>query len=46
MNNFIKQTFASLLGSLLGLFIFCGISTTGLILLLFAAATSKDPGQR
>ncbi|QSJ15588.1 signal peptide peptidase SppA [Nostoc sp. UHCC 0702] len=44
MNNFIKQTFASLLGSLLGLFVFCGISTTGLILLLFAAATSKDPG--
>ncbi|RCJ38775.1 signal peptide peptidase SppA [Nostoc minutum NIES-26] len=44
MNNFIKQTFASLLGSLLGLFIFCGIGTTGLLLLLFAAATSKDTG--
>jgi protease-4 len=44
MNNFIKQTFASVLGSLLGLFIFCGISTTGLLFLLFAVATSKDTG--
>jgi protease-4 len=42
MNNFFKQTFASLIGSLLGLFIFCGISTTGLLLLLFAIAASKD----
>jgi protease IV len=44
MSNFIKQTFASLIGSLLGLFIFCGIGTTGLVILLFAAATSKDTG--
>ncbi|MBH8574712.1 signal peptide peptidase SppA [Nostocaceae cyanobacterium CENA369] len=44
MNNFIKQTFASVLGSLLGLFIFCGIGTTGLLFLLFAVATSKDTG--
>lgn len=44
MNNFFKQTVASLLGTLLGLFIFCGASTTGLLLLLFAAANSKDPG--
>ncbi|BAY18355.1 signal peptide peptidase SppA, 67K type [Anabaenopsis circularis NIES-21] len=42
MNNFLKQTVASLIGSLLGLFIFCGISTTGLLLLLFAIAASQD----
>lgn len=44
MGNFLKQTFASLLGSLLGLIIFCGVGTTGLLLLLFAAASSKDVG--
>ncbi|WP_026087410.1 signal peptide peptidase SppA [Chlorogloeopsis fritschii PCC 9212] len=42
MQNFIKQTFASLLGSILGLFIFFGLGTTGLLVLLFAA--SKDTG--
>ena len=42
MGNFIKQTFASLVGSLIGLFIFFGIGTTGLLLLLFAAASSRD----
>ncbi|GAA6623855.1 signal peptide peptidase SppA [Scytonema sp. NUACC26] len=44
MRNFLKQTFASLVGSLLGLFIFLGLGTTGLLLLLFAAASSKDVG--
>jgi protease IV len=44
MRNFLKQTFASLIGSLLGLFIFCGLGTTGLLLLIFAAASSKDVG--
>lgn len=44
MRNFLKQTFASLIGSLLGLFIFCGLGTTGLLLLIFAAASSKDTG--
>ncbi len=44
MSNFLKQTLASLVGSLLGLMVFCGIGTTGLLLLLFAAATSKDTG--
>jgi protease IV len=44
MRNFLKQTFASLVGSLLGLIIFCGIGTTGLLLLLFAAASSKEIG--
>ncbi|MBW4636101.1 MAG: signal peptide peptidase SppA [Iphinoe sp. HA4291-MV1] len=44
MRNFLKQTFASLLGSLLGLFIFCGLGTTGLLLLLFTVASFKDGG--
>ncbi|WGV28537.1 signal peptide peptidase SppA [Halotia branconii] len=44
MRNFLKQTLASLVGSLLGLMIFCGVGTTGLFLLLFAAATFKDTG--
>ncbi|AFY58375.1 signal peptide peptidase SppA, 67K type [Rivularia sp. PCC 7116] len=42
MRNFIKQTFASLIGSLLGLFIFGGISTVGFFLLVFAAASSDS----
>ncbi|MBK1987254.1 signal peptide peptidase SppA [Sphaerospermopsis aphanizomenoides BCCUSP55] len=44
MNNFLKQTFASLIGSLLGLTIFSGIGTLGLLFLIVVAATSKDPG--
>ncbi|BAY09795.1 signal peptide peptidase SppA [Calothrix sp. NIES-2098] len=44
MRNFLQQTFASLVGSLLGLIIFSGIGATGLLLLLFAAATSKETG--
>lgn len=43
MRNFIKQTFASVVGSLLGLFIFFGLGTTGLLLLLIGVA-SKDTG--
>ncbi|KST62441.1 signal peptide peptidase SppA [Mastigocoleus testarum] len=43
MANFVKQTFASLVGSLLGLFIFFGIGTTGLLLLLLAATFSREP---
>lgn len=43
MGNFIKQTFASVIGSLLGLFIFCGIGVTGLVLLIIAAG-SQDRG--
>lgn len=45
MNNFIKQTFASLIGSLLGLTIFSGLGTLGLLFLIIAAAvqdTSPD----
>ncbi|MEA5572641.1 signal peptide peptidase SppA [Calothrix sp. UHCC 0171] len=44
MRNFIKQTFASVIGSLLGLIIFCGAGTTGFLLLLFALASSKNIG--
>lgn len=46
MRNFIKQTFASLIGTLLGLFIFGGISTVGFFLLIFAAASSTDSGPK
>ncbi|CEJ43472.1 Protease 4 (Endopeptidase IV) (Prot ease IV) (Signal peptide peptidase) [Umezakia ovalisporum] len=42
MRNFFKQTFASLLGTVIGLMIFFGVSTTGLLLLLFAVTTSRD----
>ncbi|MBD2344270.1 signal peptide peptidase SppA [Anabaena subtropica] len=44
MANFLKQTLASLLGTLLGLFIFAGVSTTGLLFLLFAVASSSNTG--
>ena len=43
MRNFLKQTFASVVGSLLGLFIFFGLGTGGLLLLLIAVA-SRDTG--
>ncbi|MEY3256260.1 MAG: hypothetical protein RLZZ29_1395 [Cyanobacteriota bacterium] len=41
MNNFFKQTCASLIGSLLGLTIFAGVGTLGLLFLIIAA-TSQD----
>ncbi|MGI8499688.1 MAG: signal peptide peptidase SppA [Hassallia sp.] len=44
MRNFLKQTFASLVGSLLGLIIFCGVGTSTLFFLFIIAATSKDNG--
>ncbi|AFZ59985.1 signal peptide peptidase SppA [Anabaena cylindrica FACHB-243] len=44
MTNFLKQTFASLIGSLLGLTIFSGISTLGLLFLIIVATSSKDTG--
>ena len=46
MRNFIKQTFASLIGTLLGLIIFGGLGTTGLLLLVLAATSSKDTGPK
>ncbi len=45
MRNFIKQTFASAIGSLLGLFIFCGLGTAGIILLLIATASRDNSPQ-
>jgi protease IV len=42
MNNFIKQTLASLVGSLLGLTIFSGVSTLGFLLILIAIASSQN----
>jgi protease IV len=44
MRNFLKQTFASVIGSLLGLTIFCGLGTAGLLMLIVAATSSKDVG--
>lgn len=43
MRNFIQQTFASVVGSLLGLLIFFGLGTTGLIVLLMTVV-SRDAG--
>jgi protease-4 len=45
MRNFIKQTFASVVGSLLGLFIFFGLGTTGLLLLLIGVASRDNSPQ-
>jgi protease-4 len=42
MNNFLKQTLASLVGSLLGLTIFSGVSTLGFLLILIAVASSQN----
>jgi protease-4 len=42
MRNFIKQTFTSAIGSLLGLFIFFGLGTVGLIGLLIATGQDKS----
>ena len=44
MNNFIKQTLASLIGNLLGLTIFSGLSTLGFLLVLIAVASSQGSG--
>ncbi|MFN9399321.1 MAG: signal peptide peptidase SppA [Dolichospermum sp.] len=44
MNNFIKQTLASLIGNLLGLTIFSGLSTLGFLLILIAVASSQNSG--
>lgn len=42
MNNFIKQTLASLIGSLLGLSIFSSVSFLGLLFLVIAATSSQS----
>ena len=43
MRNFLKQTFASIIGTLLGLLIFIGLGTTGILLLLIIFA-ARDTG--
>lgn len=43
MNQFLKQTFASTIGSLAGLILFFSLGTSGLLFLLIAAAV-KDTG--
>jgi protease-4 len=43
MTSFFKQTFASLIGSVLGLLVFFGLGTTALFMLIFIAA-SRDTG--
>lgn len=43
MRNFFKQTFASIIGTILGLLIFVGVGTGGLLLLLVVVA-SRDTG--
>lgn len=43
MRNFLKQTFASTIGSVVGLMLFFGLGTFGLLSLLIVAA-SKDEG--
>jgi protease-4 len=45
MRNFLKQTFASLIGSLIGLLIFFGIGTTGVFLLLFTISFKDSSPQ-
>ena len=42
MRDFFKQTFASLVGTLAGLFLFCSLGTVGLVLLLIAASYKSD----
>ena len=44
MGQFIKQTFASLIGSLTGLLLFCAIGTSSLVFLFFSATyQQKEP---
>lgn len=45
MRQFLKQTFASLIGSLAGLSLFCGLGTIGLIILIIAAGTQDSTPQ-
>jgi protease-4 len=45
MSQFLKQTFASLVGSLAGLILFFGLGTSGLIFLIIAVASRDDGPQ-
>ena len=42
MGNFFKQIFANLIGTLLGLMLFTGVITTGLVILIFAFTISQS----
>ncbi|MDJ0631790.1 MAG: signal peptide peptidase SppA [Xenococcaceae cyanobacterium MO_188.B29] len=42
MGQFIKQTFASLIGSLTGLFLFCAIGTSSLVFLFFSTTSQQQ----
>jgi protease IV len=42
MGQFIKQTFASIIGSLVGLMLFFAVGATGLVLLLITATTPEE----
>lgn len=42
MRNFLKQTFASLIGTIFGLAIFSGVGITVLLTLIFMAASSQE----
>ncbi|HBK98773.1 MAG TPA: signal peptide peptidase SppA, partial [Microcoleaceae bacterium UBA10368] len=44
MKDFLKYTFASLLGSLLGLVLLGSLGLGGMVLLIAVAASSKDSG--
>lgn len=42
MRQFLKQTFASTIGSIVGLIIFLGLGTTGLLMIFIAAVSQED----
>jgi protease-4 len=42
MGQFLKQTFASLIGTLVGLFLFVALGASGLVLLLFTVVSRDD----
>ena len=45
MGQFLKQTFASLIGSLAGLLLFCAIGTSSLVFLFFSATSQQQEPQ-
>ena len=42
MGQFIKQTFASVVGTLIALFLFCAMGVTGLVFLIVSAASQSE----
>ncbi|MEL6440215.1 MAG: signal peptide peptidase SppA [Cyanobacteria bacterium J06621_8] len=45
MRQFLKQTFASTIGSIIGLIIFLGLGSAGLLLIFVAAVSQEDTAQ-